>query len=90
MLFLNLVLSHGMYCSRQIRPVWFYLPKIGISLAVFIGLWAWSYADALEYVAYIKQDFTVDTEAQNFERGCFTFFLLLMIAYAVLASYHSY
>ena len=49
MLFLNLVLSHGMYASKLINPCVFYAPKIITSLLVFIGLWAWSYADIREF-----------------------------------------
>ena len=49
MLFLNLVLSHGMYASNDVNPVLFYAPKLVTSLAVFIGLWAWSYADVREF-----------------------------------------
>jgi len=89
MLFLNLVLSHGMYASTDINKKLFYAPKILISLMVFLGLWAWSYADALEYKAFIQKDFEVDQDAINFERGCFTIFLLLLIIYAVIAAYFS-
>lgn len=49
MLFLNLVLSHGMYASSNIKPLVFYAPKIIACLAIFIGIWAWSYADLREY-----------------------------------------
>lgn len=91
MLFINLVLSHGMYASNsQSKPLPFFAPKVLLSGAVFIGLWAWSYSDLLEFDAYIKKDFAVDKEAYRNERNCFTFFLLLMAAYSVLAAWHSY
>ena len=49
MLFLNLVLSHGMYASNDINSLVFYIPKLLACLAVFLGLWAWSYADVREF-----------------------------------------
>ena len=30
----------------------------------------------------------MDEQARDFERGCFTLFLILMVAYAALATYH--
>ena len=90
MLFLNLVLSHAMYATSSSSKFAFYLPKMVICLAVFLGLWAWSYADVREFEAYVKKDFVVDEESRNFEQGCFTFFLLLMMVYSILAVYHSY
>ena len=68
----------------------FYLPKVGISLAIFVFLWAFSYADVLEYQAYIKADFHVDQDARNFERSVFTFFLIIMIAYVILSFFYSF
>ena len=53
MLFLNLVLSHGMYASKNMKTGLFYAPKLIASTAVFLGLWAWSYADLLEFEAFI-------------------------------------
>ena len=60
MLFLNLVLSHGMYASPSISKKAFYLPKVTISIAMFFCLWAWSYADVQEFIAYKENDFVID------------------------------
>ena len=90
MLFLNLVLSHGMYASKLINPCVFYAPKIITSLLVFIGLWAWSYADIREFQQYIDSDFVVSEEAKSFEQKCFTFFFFVMILYAIYAAYLSF
>ena len=91
MLFLNLVLSHGMYASPEtMTPSQFYLPKIIVCIAVFLGLWVWSYADAKEFEAFVKRDFEVDDDAYDFERTCFTFFLILMILYTVLAAWYGF
>jgi len=60
-----------------------------ISAVVFVALWIWSYADKKEYEAFIARDFVVDEAARNFERGCFTFFFILMTAYAALATWYS-
>ena len=60
LLFLNLVLSHAMYASPQISPFSFYAPKMALSALVFLGLTAWSYADVLEYQAYISSDFEIN------------------------------
>ena len=60
MLFLNLVLSHGMYASSDMNPFAFYAPKIVISMTVFVGLWAWSWADVNEFEGYVNSDFVVD------------------------------
>ena len=90
MLFLNLVLSHGMYASNQTKPFVFYAPKIITSLAIFIGLWAWSYADLQEYRQYIAKDFVVDENAKNFEQNCFKFFFIVMLIYATYAAYLSF
>ena len=57
MLFLNLVLAHGIYASSDASPVLFYGPKLAICSAIFLGLWAWSYADLKEFEAYIRNDF---------------------------------
>lgn len=88
MLFINLALSHGMYASDTSLKK-FYVPKALLCLLVFLGLWAWSYADALEFHAFLQKDFVVDEAAQNFERGCFTFFLLVLIVYVIVAAYYS-
>mmetsp|Transcript_7381 Transcript_7381/g.10471 ORF Transcript_7381/g.10471 Transcript_7381/m.10471 type:complete len:275 (-) Transcript_7381:96-920(-) len=91
MLFLNLVLSHGMYASpEETTPSQFYLPKILVSAAVFVCLWAWSYADAKEFEEFVKRDFLVDDAAYNWERTCFTFFLIPMVCYALLATWYGF
>lgn len=89
MLFLNLVLSHSMYVSPSMSLKTFYAPKLAISACIFLGLWAWSFADMLEFEAFAKQDFVANEEAQNYERGCFTFFLMFMIVYTIMATYYS-
>lgn len=88
MLFINLALSHGMYATDTSMKM-FYVPKAALCVMVFLGLWAWSYADALEYQSFIQKDFVVDEEAKNFERGCFTIFLISLIVYAIVAAYFS-
>ena len=88
MLFLNLALAHGMY-AQDTSLKYFYLPKGIVCFSVFLGLWAWSYADALEFDSFIQKDFVVDEQARNFERGCFTIFLMLLIVYSLLAAYYS-
>jgi len=91
MLFLNLVLSHGMYASLEtMTPFKFYSPKIVVCIAIFLGLWLWSYADAKEFEAFVKRDFEVDEEAYNFERTCYTYFLILMFFYVALAAWYGY
>lgn len=91
MLFLNLALTHGMYASPDETTPWqFYLPKVAVSAAVFVGLWAWSYSDAKEFESFVRNDFVVDESAYSWERTCFTFFLILMIGYAGLATWYGF
>ena len=68
----------------------FFGAKIVVSVFVFFGLWLWSYADLLDYEAYIKNDFVIDESARDTERNCFWLFLMMMLIYAVLAARYSY
>ena len=41
----------------------FYAPKVAICLAIFLGLWAFQYADMKEFQAYADGNFVNDEEA---------------------------
>ena len=62
-MFINLVVSHGLSASSEMTPAAFYGPKLVVCTLVFFSIWIWQYADKLNYLAYFQNEFEEDQEA---------------------------
>lgn len=83
MLFLHLAITESLSKKSQISPKSFYYPKIAICGLCFLAMWAWQFADQLDYVRMFHNDFKFDKHYTAIERVCLTVFLICMTLYTI-------
>ena len=89
-MFINLVISHGLSASNEMSVSAFYLPKLVVCILVFFSIWIWQYADKLNYLAYFENEFEQDEGTRQNEWEKFTLNIFLMLFYWAMALYYSY
>lgn len=90
-LLINLVLLHSLSASFELRPMWFYVPKIVFIVPIFTIMFVWQYFDFKIFKDRIDDQLQLKTTVKNnFLKSYNLLLLIVMILYFLFASYYSF